>query len=155
MATKKIAYVDTTFTITVRVPVDLADLPAGVKEGDVIDDKLSTDAWNEIVSTSLDTMEGPDAGNIDSMVVSEIEDEDDDPVDVDDEGMFDDCPEYVHDAAIDWLYDHATEYDDRKQAMGDCKADLAAEGYHIYENCECEWAVEDAFNDYDGDNGWD
>ena len=152
MATKKTAYVDTTFVITVRVPVDLADLPAGVKEGDEIDNKISTSVWNKIVDTSLDVMDGPDAGNIESIVVSSIEDDDDDPSD---EGMFDDCPEYVHDAAIDWLYDHATEYDDRDEAMGACKADLAEEGYHIYENSECEWAVEDAFDDYDGENGWD
>jgi hypothetical protein len=160
MATNKTAYVDTTFVITVRVPVDLADLPAGVKEGDEIDNKISTSVWNKIVDTSLDVMDGPDAGNIESIVVSSIEDDDDDP---DDDAMYDSCPEYVHDAAIDWLDQHATEYDDRDDAMKACKDDLAEEGYHIYKDkeCEftffkeCEWAVEDAFDDYDGEVGWE
>ena len=154
MATKKTAYVDTTFTITVRIPVDTADLPVGVKEGDEIEGKLSEDAWNKIVNASLDVMDGPNPGNIESMVVSEIEGKDDEP-ETDVEAMFDGCPEYVHDAALDWLYDHATEYDDRKEAMKACKDALAGEGYHIFSDRECEWAVEDAFDDYDGENGWD
>lgn len=152
MATNKTAYVDTTFVITVRVPVDLADLPADVKEGDEIDDKISTSVWNKIIDTSLDVMDGPDAGNIESIVVSSIEDDDDDP---DDDAMYDSSPEYVHDVAIDWLDQHATEYDDRDDAMKACKDDLAEEGYYIYKDKECEWAVEDAFDDYDGENGWD
>jgi hypothetical protein len=151
MATKKTAYVDVNFVITVRVPVEADLLPEHSEVGDDVESNISDNLWNKLVSTACDCMEGPDGNNVESIVVAEIE-SDDDPSD---EGMFDDCPEYVHDAAIDWLYDHATEYDDRDEAMGACKADLAEEGYHIYENSECEWAVEDAFDDYDGENGWD
>jgi hypothetical protein len=152
MATKKTAYVDVNFVITVRVPVEADLLPEHSEVGDDVESNISDNLWNKLVSTACDCMEGPDGNNVESIVVAEIESDDDDP---EDEGMFDDCPEYVHDAAIDWLYDHATEYDDRDEAMGACKADLAEEGYHIYENSECEWAVEDAFDDYDGENGWD
>ena len=155
MATKKIAYVDVNFAITVRVPVDYDDLPDMCnKVGESLDATVTDEVWNKIVSDACNVMDGPDGSNVESMTVAEIAETaepDSDP----DEGMFDDCPEYVHDAAIDWLYDHATEYDDRDEAMGACKADLAEEGYHIYENSECEWAVEDAFEDYDGANGWD
>ena len=152
MATKKTAYVDVNFVITVRVPVEADLLPEHSEVGDDVESNISDNLWNQLVSTACDCMEGPDGNNVESIVVAEIEGEDNDP---DDEGMFDDCPEYVHDAAIDWLYDHATEYDDRDEAMGACKADLAEEGYHIYENSECEWAVEDAFDDYDGEVGWE
>lgn len=154
MATKKIAYVDVNFAITVRVPVDYDDLPDMCnKVGESLDATVTDKVWNQIVSSAIETMDSPTSDEVESMVVAEIgetEEENDD-----EEGMFDDCPEYVHDAAIDWLYDHATEYDDRDEAMGVCKADLAEEGYHIYENSECEWAVEDAFDDYDGGNGWE
>lgn len=155
MATKKIAYVDVNFAITVRVPVDYDDLPDMCnKVGESLDATVTDEVWNKIVSDACNVMAGPDGSNVESMTVAEIgETEEED--DTDDEGMFDDCPEYVHDAAIDWLYDHATEYDDRDEAMGACKADLAEEGYHIYENSECEWAVEDAFEDYDGENSWE
>ena len=134
----------------------MSDLPTGVKEGDEISDRISDDVWNEIVNTSLDVMDGPNAENIENMVVIAIEgSEDDDPEDEAPDVIYDDCPEYVHDAAIDWLYEHAGEYDDRDEAMKACKDDLAAEGYNIYGNCECEWAVEDAFDDYDGEVGWE
>ncbi len=157
MATKKIAYVDVNFAITVRVPVDYDDLPDMCnKVGESLDATVTDEVWNKIVSDACNVMDGPDGGNVESMTVADIVetgyDPDDDP---DDESMYDDSPEYVHDAAIDWLDQHATEYDDREEAMGACKADLAEEGYHIYENCECEWAVEDAFDDYDAEVGWE
>lgn len=153
MATKKIAYVDTTFVITVRVPVDLDKLPNNIRLGAEISDDIDEDVWDEIVNESLDVMDGPDAGNIESMVVSSIEDgEDDNPAE---EDMYDDSPEYVHDAAIDWLDQHASDYEDRGDAMWACKCALDKEGYHIFSNCECEWAVEDAFDDYDGEVGWE
>ena len=155
MATNK-AYIDTTFTITVRVPVDVSDLPTGVKEGDEISDRISDDVWNEIVNTSLDVMDGPNAENIENMVVIAIEgSEDDDPEDEAPDAIYDDSPEYVHDAAIDWLYGHAEDYEDRGDALWACKCALDKEGYHIFSNCECEWAVEDAFDDYDGEVGWE
>jgi hypothetical protein len=100
-------------------------------------------------------MDGPNAGNVESMVVAEVvetDDPDDDPDD--EEAMYDDSPEYVHDAALDWLYEHAHEYDDEDEAWKACKDALAAEGYHIYENKECEWAVEEAFEDFDGFKAW-
>lgn len=156
MATKKTAYVDTTFVITVRVPVDANLLPAAcVREGSDIDGVIKDDLWDQIVSEACDVMDGPDGSNVEGMVVSSIEEEEVEEEEEDTDAMYDSCPEYVHDAAIDWLDQHATEYDDRDEAMGACKADLAEEGYHIYENSECEWAVEDAFDDYDGENGWD
>ncbi len=159
MATKKIAYVDVNFAITVRVPVDYDDLPDMCnKEGEYLDATVTDEVWNKIVSSACDVMDGPDGSNVDSMVVSSIDtDDDDEPAEEEEDPntMFDDCPEYVHDVAMDWLIGHATEYNDRDEAMKACKDDVAAEGYHVYSNCECEWAVEDAFYDYDGEVGWE
>ena len=156
MATKKIAYVDVNFAITVRVPVDYDDLPEMCnKEGESLDATVTDEVWNQIVSSACDVMDGPDASNVESMVVAEVvetDDPDDDPDD--EEAMYDDSPEYVHDAALDWLYEHAHEYDDEDEAWKACKDALAAEGYHIYENKECEWAVEEAFEDFDGFKAW-
>lgn len=159
MATKKIAYIDVNFAITVRVPVDCNLLPAAcVREGSDLNDVIKSDLWNQIVSDACEAMEGPDGSNVEDMVVSSIEEEEveeQEEVEENPDAMYDDCPEYVHDAAIDWLYDHAAEYDDRDEAMQACKEQLAEEGYHIFLDKECEWAVEDAFDDYDGDAGWD
>ncbi len=154
MATKKIAYVDVNFAITVRVPVDYDDLPDMCnKVGESLDATVTDEVWNKIVSDACNVMDGPDGSNVESMVVASVEEKEVEEEDTD--AMYDDSPEYVHDAAIDWLDQHAEDYDDRDDAVWACKCALDKEGYHIFSNCECEWAVEDAFDDYDGETGWE
>jgi hypothetical protein len=148
MATKKTAYIDVNFAITVRVPVDLSRLPEGVEEGDDISSLISTDLWDDIVNESLDVMDGPNAGNIDSMVVEEIEGDDDGETEEEnDEDLYNDSEEYIHDAALDWFYDHADDYEDDDEAIEACKDALIDEGYYVNRHPE---AVEEAWEDYIG-----
>ncbi len=148
MDTKKTAYVNVNFAITVRVPVDFSLLPEGVKEGDDISSLISPDLWDDIVNESLDVMDGPDDGNIDSMVIEEIEGDDDgENEEENEEDIYNDSEEYIHDAALDWFYDHADEYEDEDEAIEACMDALTDEGYYVNRHPE---AVEDAWNDYNG-----
>lgn len=149
MATKKTAYVDTTFVITVRVPVDLDKLPKNIRIGTEISDDIDEDVWNDIVNESLDVMDGPNAENIESMTVTEIEDDDEDPEEEENlDDIYNESPEYIHDAALDWMTDHRDFLDDigQDRFIAMCADRLAKEGYNIK---DYYWAVEEAFDDMD------
>jgi len=60
---------------------------------------------------------------------------------------FDNSPEYVHDIALDWLYEHAEEYDSEEEVADACKNFLSTEGYNV-SNPDCEQAVRDALDDF-------
>ena len=80
MDTKKTAYINVNFAITVRVPVDYDDLPDMCnKEGERLDATVTDEVWNQIVSSALDAMDGPTADNVESMVVDSVEEEEEDP----------------------------------------------------------------------------
>ena len=150
MATKKIAYVDVNFAITVRVPVDCNLLPADcVREGSDINDVIKDNIWNQIVSEACDVMEGPDGSNVDSMVVSSIE-TDDEPTEEEEnlDDIYNESPEYIHDAALDWMTDHRDFLDDigQDRFIAMCADRLAKEGYNT---TDYYWAVEEAFDDMD------
>ena len=132
-------YVDVNFSITVRVPVSTDLLPEFAQTGDDISADISEDVWNHIVNSACcDVMDGPDPSNVDSIVISEIND--DDPEDTVD--LLDDYPEHYR-LALDWLYDHAEEYGSEEEAIEDCKKFLSAKGYDV-SNPECEKELEDA-----------
>lgn len=150
MATKKIAYVDVNFAITVRVPVDYDDLPEMCnEEGEYLDATVTDEVWNKIVSDACDVMDGPDGSNVESMVVSHIEEqeveEEENPDDI-----YNNSPEYIHDAALDWMNDHADFLNDIGQDnfIKRCAEELAKEGYNTE---DYYWAVEEAFEDMDWD----
>jgi hypothetical protein len=150
MATRnKTAYVDVNFAITVRVPVDPDILPEHSEVGDDVESNISSDLWNQIVSTACDRMEGPDGSNVESIVISELDGEDDEPDDdFDNEDMYNDSPEYIHDAALDWMYEHRDFLDDigEDAFIARCADELAEEGYNT---ADYYWAVEEAFDDMD------
>ena len=132
-------FVDVNFSITVRVPVSTELLPEFAQTGDDISADISEDVWNHIVNSACcDVMDGPDPSNVDSIVISEIND--DDPEDTVD--LLDDYPEHYR-LALDWLYDHAEEYGSEEEAIEDCKKFLSAKGYDV-SNPECEKELEDA-----------
>lgn len=133
-------YVDVNFSITVRVPVSTTILPETAEIGDDVSTEISEDAWRDIVNSACcDMMDCPDASNVDSIVISEIND-DDDPEDTVD--ILDDYPEHYR-VALDWLYDHAEEYGSEEEAIEDCKKFLSAKGYDV-SGPECEKELEDA-----------
>lgn len=147
MATKKIAYVDVNFAITVRVPVDYDDLPDMCnKEGESLDATVTDEVWNKIVSDACNVMDGPDGNNVESITVAEITEVDDPDGDPDDEDMYNNSPEYIHDAALDWMYDHRDFLDDigEDSFIAKCADCLAKEGYNT---ADYYWAVEEAFDD--------
>ena len=132
-------YVDVNFSITVRVPVSTDLLPGFAQIGDDVSADISDDVWDHIVNSACDVMDGPDASNVDSIVISEIND-DDDPEDT--ANSLDDYPEHYR-VALDWLYDHAEEYGSEEEAIEDCKKFLSAKGYDV-SSPECEKELEDA-----------
>ena len=149
MATKKIAYVDVNFAITVRVPVDYDDLPDMCnKEGESLDATVTDEVWNKIVSSAIETMDGPCGDEVESMTVAEITEVDDPDGDPDDEDMYNNSPEYIHDAALDWMDEHRDFLDDigEDAFIAKCAACLAKEGYNT---ADYYWAVEEAFDDMD------
>lgn len=141
------AYVDVNFCITVRVPVDLADLPAGVEEGDNIESLISADLYNDIVSTACDVMDGPSGTDVDSIVINEIE-EGDDPEDEDPDEIYNNSPEYIHDAAVDWMNEHADFLNDigEDSFKERCMDDLREEGYNVD---KFDYVIDEAFEDMD------
>ena len=133
-------YVDVNFSITVRVPVSTALLPETAEIGDDVSTEISEDVWNHIVNSACcDVMDGPDPSNVDSIVISEINDDDDPEGTV---NPLDDYPEHYR-VALDWLYDHAEEYGSEEEAIEDCKKFLSAKGYDV-SSPECEKELEDA-----------
>ena len=149
MATKKTAFVDVNFSITVRVPVDYNDLPDMCnKEGESLDATVTDKVWNRIVSSAVEAMDGPTGTDVKSITVAEIV-EDDDPDNGPDEDEFYNSPEYIHDAALDWLYDNYTEMSEASDdEMKDAVADyLRQEGYDV-DDVEADMAIEDAIADF-------
>ena len=137
---KDTTYVDVNFSITVRVPVSTELLPETAEIGDDVSTEISEDVWNHIVNSACcDVMDGPDPSNVDSIVISEINDDDDPEDSVD---SLDDYPEHYR-VALDWLYDHAEEYGSEEEAIEDCKKVLSAKGYDV-SSPECEKELEDA-----------
>jgi len=85
-------------------------------------------------------------------VISELDGEDDEPDgNQEDDFNYDNCPEYVHDAALDWFYEHTDEYDEDQIEDGepimDCEDALREEGYDI-DDPDCREAVHEAYNDF-------
>ena len=149
MATKKIAYVDVNFAITVRVPVDYDDLPDMCnKEGESLDATVTDEVWNKIVTDACNVMDGPDGNNVESITVAEITEVDDPDGDSDDEDMYNNSPEYIHDAALDWMDEHRDFLDDigEDEFIAMCAVQLAKEGYNT---TDYYWAVKEAFDDLD------
>lgn len=148
MATKKTAIVEVNFNVTVRVPVSADELPVNARPGDEISYDVTDDVWNQIVSTACEVMEEPFAGDVDSITVVEVEndgEEEEEMLTAD----YDNCPEYVHDAAVDWIQQNIDAYPNSLESAKEaCLADLAAEGYNI-EDLECRWAVDDAFEEFE------
>lgn len=137
---KDTTYVDVNFSITVRVPVSTALLPETAEIGDDVSTEISEDVWRDIVNSACcDVMDCPDPSNVDSIVISEIND-DDDPEDTTD--SFEAYSERYR-LALDWLYDHAEEYGSEEEAIEDCKKFLSTKGYDV-SNPECEKELEDA-----------
>ncbi len=149
MATKKTAFVDVNFVITVRVPVDMSDLPTGVGEGDDISELLPDDTLDDIVTEAIDTMDGPGGENVESIVVCSIDSDDDDTDNDPDEDAVYNSPEYIHDIALDWLYDHEDEIQDLSDdEIKDAVIDyLRQEGYDV-DDVEADMAIDDAIADY-------
>lgn len=139
-------YVDINFAITVRVPIDSEDLPKGVREGDDVNDLLSDDVWNEVVSQACDIMEDP-GNSVDSIMVGELGDDDDEE---NEEDIYNNSPEYIHDAALDWMNEHADFLNDigEDRFKERCMDVLREEGYNVDDN---RYAIDEAFEDMDWD----
>ena len=142
-------YVDINFAITVRVPIDSEDLPKGVREGDDVNDLLSDDVWNEVVSQACDVMDGPDGSNVESMVVSHIEEQEVEEEE-NEEDIYNNSPEYIHDAALDWMNEHADFLNDigEDRFKERCMDALREEGYNVD---DYSYAIDEAFEDMDWD----
>ena len=137
-------YVDINFAITVRVPIDSEDLPKGVREGDDVNDLLSDDVWNEVVSQACDIMEDP-GNSVDSIMVGELGDDDDEE---NEEDIYNKSPEYIHDAALDWMNEHADFLNDIGEGRfkSRCIDELRKEGYNVD---EFDYVIDEAFEDMD------
>ena len=137
-------YVDINFAITVRVPIDSEDLPKGVREGDDVNDLLSDDVWNEVVSQACDIMEDP-GNSVDSIMVGELGDDDDEE---NEEDIYNNSPEYIHDAALDWMNEHADFLNDIGEGRfkSRCIDELRKEGYNVD---EFDYVIDEAFEDMD------
>ena len=139
-------YVDINFAITVRVPIDSEDLPEGVQEGDDVNDLLSDDIWNQVVDQACDMMEDP--GNcIDSITVGPTGEDDEEE---NEEDIYNNSPEYIHDAALDWMNEHADFLNDigEDRFKERCMDVLREEGYNVDDNRD---AIDEAFEDMDWD----
>ena len=67
------------------------------------------------------------------------------------EDFYNSDPDYVHDAALDWYYEHADEYNKSELEDGDpimdCEEALMIEGYDV-DDPACHMAIQEAYDDF-------
>jgi len=85
-----------------------------------------------------------------ALLDTELIEEDEEIEEENDDDMYNNSPEYIHDAAVDWMNEHADFLNDIGQDnfIKRCAEELAEEGYNTE---EYYWAVEEAFDDMDWD----
>jgi hypothetical protein len=148
---KTIANVSVDFVITVQVTVDADLLPNDIKTGDSYHAADLPDEAVQDILKSVEYYTGQHRKESEMEIVTigeieEIEDEEEN-----EEDMYNNSPEYVHDAALDWFFDHSGDYYEDELEDGepimDCEDALREEGYDI-DDPDCREAVHEAYNDF-------
>ena len=138
----------------IYVEVDMPEIKA--ETGDEVyneygDQTISDDQWNKIVSDAVNQLEDPENSVVDIVCTDgDPEDGKDGVISEEDDEMYNNSPEYIHDAALDWMNEHADFLNDigQDRFIKRCAEELAEEGYNTE---EYYWAVEEAFDDMDWD----